>query len=366
MQKTSNTVSTYTDFSPNLSSPAPLREQLANHLRQEITLGKIKKGTVLPSANQFANISHPTVLKAYKQLQQEGLILTKRALGSVVLEVKSSLCYGIVINATNDNNYAIQYANNLLQTLLVTISNKGASFRIYAVDEKVINNPEPIPELLRQDVDQGFVHGVFLWGGPFQDSLFNWLENRKIKSVALFAKANIPTVNVDSLTMVKQGLAYLRKKGHKSLLICSTIALYDKISDLSQTVLGEDFDFRVVAPHSVRFPGTCVEWGRNCVEQFCSDPVNAPDAVFVVDDWTGLGVLTALKNKKKTKAKNIDLLVACNRGPLVDALEDCDRMVVDIDDLAESAWTHLDKRIKGDDFEDGVELVKYKLLPAKK
>ncbi|MFF0823090.1 GntR family transcriptional regulator [Micromonospora haikouensis] len=66
-----------------------LYHQLADLLRDEITSGRIKPGTLLPYEGRLAqehDISLPTVRRAIQVLRTEGLVVTERGYGTRVVE----------------------------------------------------------------------------------------------------------------------------------------------------------------------------------------------------------------------------------------------------------------------------------------
>ncbi|MFI2752822.1 GntR family transcriptional regulator [Cellulomonas sp. P22] len=76
-------------FRVDPSSPDPLFAQLADQVRVGIVRGDLTTGTRLPSARDLASsldINLHTVLRAYQDLRDEGLIELRRGRGAVVSE----------------------------------------------------------------------------------------------------------------------------------------------------------------------------------------------------------------------------------------------------------------------------------------
>jgi len=67
---------------------SPLYSQIAGQLRRAITEGKVQAGERLPPARELAEslqVHMHTVLRAYDELRQEGLLEVRRGRGVVVL-----------------------------------------------------------------------------------------------------------------------------------------------------------------------------------------------------------------------------------------------------------------------------------------
>lgn len=71
------------------SSPTPLFEQVAANVRAEIARGTAKPGERLPAARDLAaslDINLHTVLRAYQDLRDEGLLELRRGRGAVLTD----------------------------------------------------------------------------------------------------------------------------------------------------------------------------------------------------------------------------------------------------------------------------------------
>ncbi len=71
-------------------SPDPMYRQVIDQIRDAIASGELEPDELLPSIRELAlalNVSVITIKRAYRELESEGLIRTRRGLGSFVTPV---------------------------------------------------------------------------------------------------------------------------------------------------------------------------------------------------------------------------------------------------------------------------------------
>ena len=76
-------------FLVNPKSKQPLYEQLVDQLRRQLILGVTKAGAAMPSVRQLATelgINPNTIQKAYRRMEDEGMIVSVPGRGSFVSE----------------------------------------------------------------------------------------------------------------------------------------------------------------------------------------------------------------------------------------------------------------------------------------
>ena len=69
-------------------------QQIIDQIKRDIALGRLIKDEKLPTVRQLAGqlaINPNTIAKAYRQLEQEGIIVTKPGAGAFVASLDSSL-----------------------------------------------------------------------------------------------------------------------------------------------------------------------------------------------------------------------------------------------------------------------------------
>lgn len=78
----------------NNTSSRAVYQQIIDQIKRDIALGKTKKGEKLPTVRELAAklvINPNTIAKAYKQLEQDGIIVTRAGAGAFVAEINSNL-----------------------------------------------------------------------------------------------------------------------------------------------------------------------------------------------------------------------------------------------------------------------------------
>lgn len=72
------------------TNPTPLYRQIADQIKEKVFSGELAPGTPLPSIRQLAHqvkASVITVKRAYAELEAEGIIVTRAAMGSFVADI---------------------------------------------------------------------------------------------------------------------------------------------------------------------------------------------------------------------------------------------------------------------------------------
>ena len=85
-------------FLLNPQSKLPLYEQLVEQLRKQIVLGNAAPGSPLPSVRQLSvelGVNPNTIQKAYREMEQEGLIVSLPGRGSFVTSDVATMCTGM-------------------------------------------------------------------------------------------------------------------------------------------------------------------------------------------------------------------------------------------------------------------------------
>jgi GntR family transcriptional regulator len=79
-------------FSVDSTSPTPIYAQLDRSIRAAIATGELEQGAQLPTVRQLAvdlAVNANTVAKVYAQLERDGILETRRGVGTFVRESPS-------------------------------------------------------------------------------------------------------------------------------------------------------------------------------------------------------------------------------------------------------------------------------------
>jgi GntR family transcriptional regulator len=80
------------------SSGRAVYQQIIDQVKRDIALGRVIKDEKLPTVRQLAvqlAINPNTIAKAYRQLEQEGIIVTKPGSGAFVADISSNLSIAV-------------------------------------------------------------------------------------------------------------------------------------------------------------------------------------------------------------------------------------------------------------------------------
>ena len=124
-------------FNINHSSGRPVYQQIMDQIKRDIALGRLIKNEKLPTVRQLAGqiaINPNTIAKAYRQLEQEGIIVTKAGAGAFVANLDSNLSRSVrkkLISAALERIAVDAYHMQIdSQTLLEWFNNAVVKFNL--------------------------------------------------------------------------------------------------------------------------------------------------------------------------------------------------------------------------------------------
>jgi GntR family transcriptional regulator len=76
----------------------PVYQQIIDQVKRDIALGRLLTGEKLPTVRQLAGllaINPNTIAKAYRQLEQEGIIITRPGAGAFIADINSTMSMSV-------------------------------------------------------------------------------------------------------------------------------------------------------------------------------------------------------------------------------------------------------------------------------
>jgi GntR family transcriptional regulator len=76
----------------------PVYQQIIDQVKRDIALGRLLTGEKLPTVRQLAGllaINPNTIAKAYRQLEQEGIIDTRPGAGAFIADINSTMSMSV-------------------------------------------------------------------------------------------------------------------------------------------------------------------------------------------------------------------------------------------------------------------------------
>jgi GntR family transcriptional regulator len=124
------------------ASDRPVYQQIIDQVKRDIALGRIIKNEKLPTVRQLAGqiaINPNTIAKAYRQLEQQGIIGTKAGAGAFVANLDSNLSRSVrkkVISEELERIAVDAYHMQIdSQTLLEWFNNAVIKFNLTSKDK---------------------------------------------------------------------------------------------------------------------------------------------------------------------------------------------------------------------------------------
>lgn len=81
-------------FKIDIRSPLSLKEQIKMGIKEAILKGELKEGESLPSIRELASnlkVNPNTIVRAYKELEIEGIVIAKQGVGYLILKDESEI-----------------------------------------------------------------------------------------------------------------------------------------------------------------------------------------------------------------------------------------------------------------------------------
>ena len=201
----------------------PLHPQITTQLRERILKGEFLPGTVLPSMHDLArqfNTSYFTVQTALQPLVEEGLIESKRRVGTVVRYNSSILtCAGIYCAGMLDSA-EYDFYRALLRQLKMQLATLNVRTEIFMDSRPHNDHALPLPALVRA-AEQHEVQALIVV--LTDEYTLNWFPSLPVVASFAAGVGRLNQVSYDPADLLRLGLQRLRALGCRSVGLISTI-----------------------------------------------------------------------------------------------------------------------------------------------
>lgn len=112
----------------SIESDVPLYYQLVNIIKSFIAAGAIKAGDSIPGEYDFCkaySISRSTVRRAISELEEQGLVIRRRGLGTFISEPKLNRSINKIYSFTNDMKILGLEPSSIIQDFKITLASEA-------------------------------------------------------------------------------------------------------------------------------------------------------------------------------------------------------------------------------------------------
>ena len=296
----------------------PVYQQIKDTIREEIKQKKYKKGDILPSVNQLAEIfatSRNTAVKAISDLVHEGIIHCIQGKGSVVSDLRKERSaasskfkrnvenpsipgIGILLADFDDINHP--YLARILKGISQKVKTIPCNLKTFCISNYAINN------FIRAENFDGLIVLTELPQSSIlllkQNNIPFVLANNDIYGEEIFS------VTVDTFSATTEAIRYLYSLGHREICVLSG-PCFARSTPLSyaayQHVLS---DLKLDAVEG--FFRSC-DWGEDGGYDTFSkllEKKKRPTAVFALEDYIAVGAIKAAEEKSLKVPEDLSVI----------------------------------------------------------
>jgi DNA-binding LacI/PurR family transcriptional regulator len=287
-------------FSRGKSDGEHLYRQVSQNIGQRIRTGKLKPGERLPSMDDLAEVygvTKITVRRALLELKSEGLLYTRPAQGTYVIDVLPSdsvrhksqvLTVGVVSHVLLPENPG-PYHSEILASLRVEIGKRKGNL-------VVLPQPDPSNDDISEQMRHSNLDVVVYLGAFDSDSLGRMVRNGPPAVLVDFLARglHVDTILVDNIGGGELAIDHLVGLGHKQIAV---VLGDDEGSVTRDRLVGvhNALERAGIPASSVRMVNGdfMMESGLNAMgELLKADPL--PTAVFCMNDEMAVGAIQAI------------------------------------------------------------------------
>lgn len=280
----------------------------------------------LPPANGWPAVGRSTVLQAYRQLRNEGVVSMLPSRGTIIRPMGVRRRCAFVVDPPEAEQYSA-FELQVQVEVMEVFSEAGFDMVLYPISRymrKGTGESRCVSRELASDAAAGLVAGAVLSVSPAFQDVFDWMKKRGIPVVCArdIESSGMPHIKLDRHLTLESGLRRLAELGHQRILMIDTMG-----------VAPRDVQGLSVVTHC---SPAGMESGRRLAGKLAKPIADGRfDAVFVTDDWLALGFLLQLRAQGVSLPGATAMLVACNSGQLSEAFTGCEKMVLSTRRIAE-------------------------------
>ena len=267
-----------------------------HYLSQKITIHDIARELNLTSGTVSRALNdHPRISEATKLLVKEKATALKYQRNKIASSLRSGKSHtiGIIIPSAQMN-----FFGSVVHGIEMMASSNGYSILLYQTEETTLLEKKAIETFLSARVD-GILASVAKETVDF--SHYQELQKRHIPLV-FFDRTNdaldVPSVVIDDYKGAFLATEHLIKGGYQRIAHVSGPQHIKGFQDRFRGYTDALNEHKIKVDKKLIYQGDIsIESGRAAVDYFFELP-NIPDAVFAAEDYTALGVMKGLKERK--------------------------------------------------------------------
>ncbi|MBR5356845.1 MAG: GntR family transcriptional regulator [Lachnospiraceae bacterium] len=204
-----------------MDSFVPKYAIITEYIKNKIKEGALKDGSKAPSENALTKkfgVSRDTVRRAFKNLEEEGILTSIRGSGTYVHVKKSSASKRVAVITTYVENYIFP---RIIMGIESALADKGYSMQLSFTNNKFDKEREVLSDLIEKEDVAGIIMEPVKSALPNPNlDCYKVLKEKGIPVIFIntyYKGIDIPHVSLDDSRMGYMATRYLLAKGHKKV-----------------------------------------------------------------------------------------------------------------------------------------------------
>jgi|GEM_PF-929817 len=330
------------------SSPVPVYIQVEQLIEQLILKRGLSAHELLPGVSVLSKqlgVAPLTVQKAYRRLQERGLIYSITGKGTFVADASDQQFVGILLH----HQYMMETAQGptlslIIQAICEQLTQLRIPVRILTDTNRRFRTPSPISADVMSTLEHGRPIGMIMLGHFGSDALFELARARSFPVIGLGVTSQQADVrvNYDHEMVLRASLNYMKERGITQPAVLwldednSPAERLDYLRCIEQVAISCGIQLKpewIIGVHQAN------DWaGYHAFNHLCSESPR-PQGLIVTDDVIGHGVHMGVLARQTRVPEDLLIVVQTNEdSPIVFPqqwqqcgynLAECGRMVVE-------------------------------------